>query len=376
MEGQSVPLDVLQKRAITTGWMHKLGGIRKNRKLRFFYLDHDCIYYYETPDAPSPKGRIELLTFANVDVCTGDEFKPFTFKLFSDNKAAREWYLTAASQQDMDKWVTSIENTMSMLNKDQLAIYDEPVDDRTNFERHRDVPPPLVQRAKSVTVATPTPTPPHQTKSTSYQRSTLKENDTEGQLPPLPPSGFGHRTSIARPSSSSPSPPSPPPKPRSSQSHAAERGTAADHGFDKEYFNSWYDESSTTQRNTISDEDLYQCPIDDVIFDCDFFWKNTSREQAEVILDRHVGSFLVRQGREGDPLVVSGFWEGAFRHYKVFDRPPKGFYLHKNHDGFESVMQLIHHYRSNELPPPSAAVATTAGQRILLNPFTPNSFKR
>ena len=36
------------------------------------------------------------------------------------------------------------------------------------------------------------------------------------------------------------------------------------------------------------------------------------------------GTYLLRQSRPNEPVVISAYFDGDFKHYKVFSQAPKG----------------------------------------------------
>eukprot|EP00041_Stephanoeca_diplocostata_P025599 m.673309 g.673309 ORF g.673309 m.673309 type:complete len:209 (-) comp22782_c0_seq1:3890-4516(-) len=90
----------------------------------------------------------------------------------------------------------------------------------------------------------------------------------------------------------------------------------------------------------------------------EFFYKDCSRLEAEAILQsKSNGSFLLRQGAVGNPIVLSGVWYSRCWHYKIFHKPLKGYFLAPTHRGFATIRYLIQHYMSTSLPSPADAAS-------------------
>eukprot|EP00730_Choanoeca_flexa_P007653 TRINITY_DN12369_c0_g1_i1.p1 TRINITY_DN12369_c0_g1~~TRINITY_DN12369_c0_g1_i1.p1 ORF type:complete len:398 (+),score=126.89 TRINITY_DN12369_c0_g1_i1:110-1303(+) len=122
-----------------TGWLTKEGGRNKSWKKRWFILSNSCLYYFENPEAVTPKGTIPL---ENLTVSI-DTRRPFCFQIAppleedgqgnakaGNVKAAKvksgklvqgkhsSYRICAADKDSMESWMQAIRAAMT---KDPLA---------------------------------------------------------------------------------------------------------------------------------------------------------------------------------------------------------------------------------------------------------------
>eukprot|EP00045_Choanoeca_perplexa_P015203 m.185860 g.185860 ORF g.185860 m.185860 type:complete len:390 (-) comp16916_c1_seq1:188-1357(-) len=116
-----------------SGWLTKEGGRNKSWKRRWFILSNSCLYYFENPEAVTPKGTIPL---ENLTVKV-DHKRQFCFEIapevdavLGNVKAAKvksgklvqgkhsSYRICASDQDSMESWMQAIQAAMT---KDPLA---------------------------------------------------------------------------------------------------------------------------------------------------------------------------------------------------------------------------------------------------------------
>jgi len=110
---EEVP-DVVVQYPEMYGWLQKQGGGYKSWKKRWFILKDLVLAYHKQPKE-TPLGTIPLPGY----LCTkadGEVNKPYPFKLFHEGPC-RTWYFSAPSSQERDRWIKSIEESVSFLKE-------------------------------------------------------------------------------------------------------------------------------------------------------------------------------------------------------------------------------------------------------------------
>lgn len=91
---------------IKRGWLHKRGKFHTSWKRRWMVLRPPHLYYFKRQTDKVEKGVIDLIG-ATISLGSAEAQRkdPFSFEIHSQT---RVWYLQAASQQEMQKWIESI----------------------------------------------------------------------------------------------------------------------------------------------------------------------------------------------------------------------------------------------------------------------------
>jgi len=84
--------------------------------------------------------------------------------------------------------------------------------------------------------------------------------------------------------------------------------------------------------------------------ECTFLHEGCSRVDAEVLVPAENGAYLVRRKSKADLCVISGYWDGMHRHFKIYAEPGLGFFVFRPDGLFRTAVKLLEHYATHNLP--------------------------
>jgi len=107
--------DNKKQEIVKAGWLSKRGGNNiKTWKKRYFVCTGSLLYYYSGPDSDAPLGVIPC-DYASIQVADGKVINKKNCLIITDaiesfNKKHASYLLCAASEQEMEEWITALRN--------------------------------------------------------------------------------------------------------------------------------------------------------------------------------------------------------------------------------------------------------------------------
>eukprot|EP00026_Physarum_polycephalum_P020127 Phypoly_transcript_22514.p1 GENE.Phypoly_transcript_22514~~Phypoly_transcript_22514.p1 ORF type:complete len:122 (+),score=11.49 Phypoly_transcript_22514:161-526(+) len=95
---------ILEKKALKTGHLYKLGFKFKTWKYRYCIMTHDCLYYFVSAEANNQKGEVILDEVTSV--ASDDQTFPRKPYIFAVESPRRTFYFQASSTTDRDEWIS------------------------------------------------------------------------------------------------------------------------------------------------------------------------------------------------------------------------------------------------------------------------------
>eukprot|EP01102_Stenamoeba_stenopodia_P021236 TRINITY_DN84_c0_g2_i1.p1 TRINITY_DN84_c0_g2~~TRINITY_DN84_c0_g2_i1.p1 ORF type:complete len:937 (+),score=259.51 TRINITY_DN84_c0_g2_i1:113-2923(+) len=112
-----------------SGWLSKRGGKLKINKRRWFRLQGNTLFYFNSDKVNTPLGSIHLLEYSVVPDKQEQKKNPFCIRLYHPTK--RNYWFFAASQYDMTEWISALRPTVLSISEEfekLIALTSSPLD--------------------------------------------------------------------------------------------------------------------------------------------------------------------------------------------------------------------------------------------------------
>ncbi|KAJ3448919.1 ribosomal protein S6 KINASE [Anaeramoeba flamelloides] len=106
---------------IKQGYLVKQGHVVKNWKKRWFVISGSVLSYYKSKNGKFPKGLIPLTHGITLELAKKRR-KKWVFAITIPQQ--RTFYISAASEEERDEWMKSIQNTIKLLQTDKVSLKD------------------------------------------------------------------------------------------------------------------------------------------------------------------------------------------------------------------------------------------------------------